>query len=93
VSEIKVGDLVAVIRYPCCGAYLGVIMQVTRLTHTFEDYQCEKCRHWHGLNHIDSAIDDNKVRGTGRHFPLAWLRKIPPLAELNEVERKEETPA
>lgn len=87
-NAIRVGDLVCVVRFPCCGACLGVVMTVTRFLSTESDYQCSKCKHWHGLAYLPTAIDDTKIGN--RHFPLSWLRRIPPLWELDEAERKQE---
>lgn len=88
-EPIRVGDLVMVVRFPCCGACLGVVMTVTRLVNTGDDYRCSRCGKLHGLKQVPSAIDDGRVRD--RHFPLSWLRRIDPLEEPETIEREEET--
>lgn len=72
------GDLVWVARWPCCGAHLGEV----RIVHAVEPEpllgaQCRDC----GADHptCDPIADLDNARAA----PVAWLRKIPPLAELD----------
>jgi hypothetical protein len=75
-EPIKPGDLVVAIRWnPCCCG-LGIVRQVASIEHRLAD-GCTVCR-----------TPSSGVRGacavwpTGGHAPLSWLKRIPPLPEL-----------
>lgn len=84
-DPIKVGDLVVVVRSPCAHGdkELGRIFQVVALR--FDCSHCRKCFHytehqWHCTDPEDETAG----------FPLASLKRIPPLDELESVKRDEE---
>jgi hypothetical protein len=79
VSDIKVGDLVMVVRGArCCGGSdaLGLIFKVDSIFHY--DATDSKCRHCHAPAESGPVADS--------HLPHVWylhkLRRIPPLDEL-----------
>ena len=84
-SQIKVGDLVQVVRgVPCCGGFnkLGVTFKVVRFL-TLSGRICG----WCGVTTTrNNACGSGMVSG----YDVARLKRIPPLEEL-EGERTEET--
>lgn len=85
-EPIKVGDLVYVAR-DCCGRYLGRIF-VVEIFGT-GSAECAFCKTWH--RNVTLAAD-NSIQALGNHGNLGlihWLRRIPPLGELDEVEHCE----
>ena len=89
-SEIRVGDLVVVVR-TCCEKTaqesLGITGKVTLIRST--TMRCEYCLSFMKTNwkaHFETEC-------TFKCAPLSWLRRIPPLSELESTEHKEETPA
>lgn len=78
---IGVGDTVRIVHWPCCGACLGRIFVVER----FEREQpggarCGSCNAFH------AGYEVLALYSRGRAAPLPWVRKIPPLAELERQE-------
>ena len=77
-EPIKVGDVVMIVRWPhACqgGKYLGRVYTVHFL---FDHSTCSRCNHtfWQTVGALD-------VEGPGvGAVPLAWLKKIPPLDEI-----------
>jgi hypothetical protein len=94
VSEIKVGDLVVVVRWPHEHANnVGTIWTVQGFSPQSHCQDCGKTwiwKKWRTVFKQPCAVLDAK-QNFG--LPLSWLRRIDPLAELNETEHKEETPA
>lgn len=88
-SDIKVGDLVMVIG-DCCGAKaLGKIFIVESIHHAHK-YCCRHC----SFSLINGELlAFSTVNGRSGYWPLNWLRRIPPLSELEPAETKEELPA
>lgn len=76
-ESIKVGDLVAVVRWPCCGKGLGRIAKVVRpLSNPFgRRSPCSICG-------VDSHEQHGFRLSDGWGVPTAWLKRIPPLEEL-----------
>ena len=89
-SEIKVGDLVVVVR-TCCAETakqsLGVIAKVVSIHKT--TMRCMYCRAFMTMDRKAGFDVTGKFNGA----PLSWLRRIPPFSELESTEHKEETPA
>ena len=82
-DKIEVGDLVVVVRWPCCKEWLGKIFRVGRINQEPPTF-CTKCKALHGS--VYAAIERSDTFAS----PITWLRKIPPLAELESVERETE---
>lgn len=80
-SSIKVNDLVVVVRFPCCHRFVGVVMRVEEIKGAGDSYSCSHCnvRYFEGQN-VQGAFSPSRARGTGRFFPLPWLKKIDPPA-------------
>lgn len=84
-SEIKVGDLVVVVKPTLCcgrGESVGKIFTVTGFR---KDHLCVCGDRSSGTY---AVMDDGFNRRA-----IARLRRIPPLSELETTEHKEETPA
>lgn len=83
-NEIKVGDLVMEVKYPHCeGRKLGHVYPVVGIDKTAS--ACLKCGNYEPRG-IHALLE-------GGLAPLSWLRRIPPLSELESTEHKEEQPA
>ncbi len=78
-SDIKVGDLVVVVRWPHehCNS-LGHILSIAALA---PSSQCRVCGY---ISTETSAVTEDHWA-----VPLSWLKRIPPLEEL-EGQRTEE---
>ena len=93
-ERISVGDLVMVVRgHECAVAILG---GVPRRVYGFRPqtgggWVCPSCRK---RDIAPSAtIGARLFQGGDSAIPLAWLKKIPPLSELESEQRKEEVGA
>lgn len=85
-SAIDRGDTVQVVRWPCCGEALGAIFLVEAV-HSADGCQCNYC----GRMHFDVgrlAI----AWGPRKAAPVKWLKKYPPLGELEKSKINEEVP-
>lgn len=80
-GAINPGDLVVVMRWPCCGVNIGKIATVKEIHGHAEDGTCVTCQ---TLSVITGPFQYAIIH-TGRPIPLAWLRRIPPLDELDDV--------
>jgi hypothetical protein len=81
-EQIKVGDLVVVVRWPhsCQGnKFLGSVFRIGALS---SSVQCPRCGE---IFKTPVAHPEEKSRA----IPLAWLKRIPPLSEL-ETEKTNE---
>lgn len=94
-KPIEAGDLV-IITWRCCGAFSGMIKTVDRI---YEEpiamgygLRCAMCN-----KHVDySTLADLSPTFQGFTYaraPLAWLRRIPPMEELQSDRLREEQPA
>jgi hypothetical protein len=86
-EPIKVGDLVVVVRGHVCD--LGIVFAVARVETTTDYWHCAACGYVGDVTTETWAFLGKGVDGS----PLSWLRRIPPLAELGEVEHDESIPA
>jgi hypothetical protein len=86
VSErpIQVGDLVQVVR-DCCGHWLGSVFTVGSFTNAVK-VECNFCPPGYPTQTV-VAIRSGRARMYC--CPLPWLKRIPPLSEL-EGEKKDE---
>ena len=82
-ERIEVGDLVIIVRVPrCCAVPKRLIYTVLGFE---KDVFCMKCMTI--LNTSAARID------TTHAVPLSWLKRIPPLAELESTETTVKEPA
>ena len=88
-ERIAVGDLVQVVRWPCCGRYLGEIHGVFGFGTLDATYACNGCNAKRDVSPA-ARIGDAKSSGL---VPLEWLKRIPPLSELEGEKNKEELTA
>lgn len=90
-EPIKVGDLVAIVRC-CCTGYLDghsvfVVARIEMLPLAVTPFFCSICD-----SEIQSepfATEDPATYGC----PVSWLKRIPPLDELEGEQRREEITA
>jgi hypothetical protein len=88
-EPIKVGDWVMVVRV-CCDKYMdgaGPIFRVAKIHGLGRGTICTYCEA------ITPNTDRAAAEGVLVGVPLPWLKRIPPLSELGDVEHKEEQPA
>lgn len=85
-SEIKAGDLIVVI-HQCCDyeSQLGEIFIVGRLNGPIY-LACPMCK-WEGRT-VGLVRVEGSSPGCGG-TPLEWVKRIPPLEELDDVKRDE----
>lgn len=88
-SEIKAGDLVVIVRWPCCGHRLGNVFRVESILSEYQFFHCDNCG---AREQFHEAIAWNGEPG-GVAARLSWLRRIPPLSELTDETRREEITA
>ncbi len=90
VSEINAGDMVYVAR--SCSGKAGMVSMVQEVS--YGQWCCSCGRHSGFIlsARLPSLTDypNNKLEGW---HPVSWLRRIPPIEELDETEHKEELPA
>ncbi len=86
-EPIKVGDLVVVVRDCCDGELLGFVGEV-RLLHT-DGLRCLRC----GLVSGEHGAIVEFRQSFHDKLPLSWLKRIPPLEELEGEKRDEEITA
>ncbi len=87
-EQIQVGDLVAVVKWPCCGLRLGTIFKVDMMTKKHRIFCCP-CGYKEEVNEAVAWDGDPK----GCAACLSWLKRIPPLSELEGEKRDEEITA
>jgi hypothetical protein len=87
VSEIKVGDLVMVVR-DCCGHDIGKIATLESAHPADEwasQWECGRCgarlQHSLAIGRLPSLSSTPREKRRG-WWPLRWLKRIPPLDEL-----------
>lgn len=89
-EPIKPGDLVQVVK-SCCGQALGLIFTVSHFHTDDKNLRCYDCGHREGAFtevHATAPFGDDFD-----YAPLHWLKRIPPLSELEGEERREELTA
>lgn len=90
-EPIKKGDLVVVVRTDCpqsAEVILGAIREVEGLGYLSATRapRCEGCGQTYSISELADI-------GRDQFAPLAWLRRIPPLSELEGADTREEIPA
>ena len=88
---IQAGDLVIILRGHCVDSSAGNIVTVLEIQDSGARF-CQRC----GI--IDNPGVVARLRfpdkGDNDYFaPLAWLKRIDPLSEPEQIERKQEQPA
>lgn len=86
-KPISVGDLVVFVRSCCDGFRDGVT--IFRVTHIMPTRSAPRCSRCYGPLPVDRYAADAPHGGA----PLQWLKRIPPLDELESEKREEEIPA
>ena len=87
-KPIRVGDLVAIVRWPCCGSRLGHVDTVVSIEP--EGLLGGICVDCHTMfTGYGTYVGLTKGRGA----QLSWLRRIPPIEELESEKRGEEITA
>ena len=87
-ERIAVGDLVQVVKWPCCNRHTGKIFTVVNISGS-GGVACAGCRAIHYGAHSESDLQDGDVCWA----PNAWLKRIPPLDEIESIKRDEEITA
>lgn len=77
-SDIKVGDLVMVIRWCCASGPQGAIFTVAGVANT-QTHQCRHCWEYLPVETFPVSAGAPEVRNGA---PISWLKRIPPLDEL-----------
>lgn len=78
-ERIAVGDLVQIVRWECCGRFLGRIFTVGEFFHHGPWRADGRCGALHRVPTL--AVDDKRYMSA----PVEWLKKIPPLNEPAET--------
>ena len=85
-KPISVGDLVVVVR-DCCGKYIGRTFIVEQMA--TGEAECVFCRaRFHNVT-VAGDASVASLRDNGNLGILTWLRRIPPLEELEGVKTEE----
>jgi len=86
-DEIRVGDLVMVVRWPCCHARVGVVYIVSELTMQTGTGWCGYCK----------AVREGCITAsdaTLEHIvPVDWLKRIDPPALVESTPTSEKVEA
>ncbi len=87
-NAIRVGDLVVVVKRHCDPSRLGYIFVVQQIQ-LGTTSRCSRCGS--GVSAARMVrVEFDPSDGKWWAYPDTWLRRIPPLWELDEAERKEE---
>lgn len=87
-KPISVGDLVQVVRWPCCGISVGYIYVVDRFA-PVSSSRCSSCKaEVPSGSYAESAIDPSD--GKRWSTPIPWVKRIPPLSELEGEKTQED---
>jgi len=80
---------VQIVRWSCCGAGLGIVFRVDAISTSPDSSElcCAVCRGQHPAGRYALGAGSVVER---RGAPLVWLRRIPPLSELEGEKRDEE---
>ena len=85
-SAIKVGDLVQVVKWPCCGRLLGHVFTVGKLWNVDSPHRCMYC----GTDAPKGIAAVSMESPTDVGGMVQWLKRIPPLEELEGQNQKED---
>lgn len=84
-GPIQVGDLVMVMRWPCCGGGLGHIMRVVSISDDREKYKRAHC----SLCGVSDQLTLCAYGDDGWRVPVNRLKRIDPRAEDETVTTEE----
>jgi hypothetical protein len=89
-SDIKAGDLVQVVRWKCCNGAIGQVFTVSSFIYA-NIGDCQFCgtKHRFGDDHIPFARSESNHLVRGATVVTQWLKRIPPLEELENEKNKE----
>jgi hypothetical protein len=90
VSNIKVGDLVVVVKCGCTDRNLGFTFTAIKISDYEEISTCIVCGLDHGVGRFIYP-DSPFPSGKGLYIRESRLRRIPPLSELNDTKKETET--
>lgn len=87
-ERINAGDLVVIVRWPCCHKLEGLLGTVSGfMSAAGRRPDCGFCHTLHlGVTTV-VVLDGNMIA------PLEWLKKIPPLSDLEATEHSEKVNA
>lgn len=88
-EPIKDGDMVVVVRWPCCAGDIGYVFRVAEIITRTDVAICSFCRSRKG----NTGMPIKARSESGALFPLQWLKRIPPLSELDDIKKDEEITA
>ena len=88
-EPIKVGDLVVITRQHCNDENVGVITTVIAISLNPE-IRCRRCAAIYSVGTVALLEETN---GRAGYQPLCWLKRIPPLSELEGEKREEKVKA
>jgi hypothetical protein len=82
-EPIKAGDLVMIVK-DFCGCDIGEIFVAGEIQNRFNSLQvCNEC----GTYGDTPILRTRRLKGW---YPVSWLKRIPPLSELDDVRQDEE---
>lgn len=86
---IQVGDLVQIVRWPCCGEFLGVVFVVGEIFRHKSHPQCTACKQT--IHEATLCLEGNSAPNKDKLCaPKPWLKRIPPLEELEGQKSQED---
>ena len=91
-KPIAVGDLVMVVRWPCCGSALGRVGVVRGFDRVAIDGGCVKCTGRKDA-HFGATPAAAVQVGKNTLWPVAWLKRLDPDALKDDVPTREELTA
>lgn len=85
-QSIRVGDVVQVVRWPCCGVLLGYVFTVGSINQFPGEWRCCHCKAI--APNGEWAVSAEDAVNVGGH--ITWLKRIPPLDELDGKKSEDE---
>ena len=89
-KPIQVGDLVMIVRWPCCGVALGRVFIVGGFIMADCDFVCNYCRTI--MPRVPHPVSDGP-KLTRLSAPITWVKRLDPDALKDDVPTKEELTA
>ena len=86
-SAIEVGDLAMLVR-SCCNRYLGRVFRVAGFEPHQDCFACSFC----GTEHPAMTLALTGEKEKFATAPLPWIKRIPPLDELEGLHTQESVP-
>lgn len=89
-APIQEGDLVQIVRWPCCGSFIGEIYTVYGFgSRGRKERMCIKCDVFMPAGTFADIGSNPSIANRHGMVPLTWLKRIPPLSELEGVKTDE----